>query len=675
MTEVKTPGEVFISKLTGIILSNIENEKFGVNDLVRESGMSLYRLGRKLHSVNKKTINQFIREVRLHRALEMLRTGDYTASEVAYKTGFSSPTYFTKRFHQYFGYPPGKVKIGNNFLKETHHEEQIMDKVGSTIPVKRKRIISVPGSMFLLFLAAATIITYNWIQKSINSDKIVSSDGSITIAVMPFLNQTNDSLWNIWQEGIQTNLITSLSNTEDLKVRQVETINGLIRSSGLTDYASITPSIARKISKRLEASTFVAGSINQADTLIRLNARLIKQGNEEVIKSYQIDGTDIIKQMDSLSNLIRNTLLISKLKTEVPISLQDSYLKLTESPEAYRYFILGNKSFYQNDFQSAIGWFSKAYETDSSLVGALGKLSLSYYNMGNYQEGKYWCLRSYEKEDLMPPYNRLWNKTIYSLFFETFNDRIYNLRQVAAYDDQNPMIYFNIGDCYYEMAEYKNAIPEFEKALGMFKKWKIKPYWGAFYYELGISYHKEKEYKKERRLYKKADRDFPEDPGLFDQHAWLALTLGDTLKAQKYIEKWTLVRKKELWSDAQIASYMAYVYDMAGMTDQTERSLRLALSLEPGNPVRMSSLAGFLIEKERNIQEGLDLVDKALEINPESYNSLHNKGWGLYKMGKYVESKEFLQKSWDLRMQTSIYNHKAFLHLEEAKKTVEKLTL
>ncbi len=145
--------------------------------------------------------------------------------------------------------------------------------------------------------------------------------------------------------------------------------------------------------------------------------------------------------------------------------------------------------------------------------------------------------------------------------------------------------------------------------------------------------------------------------------------MGDTIAANRHIKNWISVRKKESWSDARIASYLAYVYDMANMPDKTEESLRKALSLEPENPVRMSILASFLIDKNRNVEEGLYLVEKALGINPENYNFLHNKGWGLYKQGKYKEALEFLEKSWALR---PMYIHKIYLHLEEVKKVYNK---
>ena len=110
MTENLSTDQILIRKLTEIVLANLENENFGVKELANESGMSHYRLNRRLHSISNKTINQFISETRLQKALEMLQNEELTAAEVAYKVGFSSPAYFNTCFHEFFGYPPGKVK-------------------------------------------------------------------------------------------------------------------------------------------------------------------------------------------------------------------------------------------------------------------------------------------------------------------------------------------------------------------------------------------------------------------------------------------------------------------------------------------------------------------------------------------------------------------------------------
>ena len=110
MTEPLTTDQPFLRKLTDIVIANLPNENFGVNDLALESGYNHKVLNRNLRRLTGKSGSQFIREVRLQKALEMLQNETLTASEVAYKVGFTSPDYFNRRFHAFFGYPPGRIK-------------------------------------------------------------------------------------------------------------------------------------------------------------------------------------------------------------------------------------------------------------------------------------------------------------------------------------------------------------------------------------------------------------------------------------------------------------------------------------------------------------------------------------------------------------------------------------
>ena len=109
MTGSNSTGNDFLSKVTGIIEENISNERFGVSELAQETGMSRSNLLRKIQKVTKLSVSQFIRQVRLKKAMEILRQSSSTVSEVSYKVGFSSTSYFVKCFHDYYGYPPGEV--------------------------------------------------------------------------------------------------------------------------------------------------------------------------------------------------------------------------------------------------------------------------------------------------------------------------------------------------------------------------------------------------------------------------------------------------------------------------------------------------------------------------------------------------------------------------------------
>lgn len=260
----------------------------------------------------------------------------------------------------------------------------------------------------------------------------------------------------------------------------------------------------------------------------------------------------------------------------------------------------------------------------------------------------------------------------YAHLFGTPDEAIMACRQVLKFDDQWPLMYFQIGDYYNWLHQYDKAIAEHEKAFEIYNKWGSKPFWVINYTSLGIAYHNNGQFKKEKELYKKAEKDFHDDPALIYRQAILSLVDGNMVEANGYIEKYKSIRKDNLWSQAMISTMLAQIYSEAGILDKAEVYYRQALILEPNKESRMNSLAYFLIDKDCNTKEGLELADKALGLSPEDYNYLHTKGWGLYKQGKYQEARDVLQKSWDLRMKNAIYDYTANLHLEEAKKAVAR---
>ncbi len=112
----------FLSELRGIVVQNLSEDDFGVNDLAKEVRLSRSQLHRKLKYLTGKSTSCFIREIRLINASKLLRDNNNTVSEIAYKVGFSSPSYFNKCFHDYFGHSPG---VHKNFpeLKTTPNEK------------------------------------------------------------------------------------------------------------------------------------------------------------------------------------------------------------------------------------------------------------------------------------------------------------------------------------------------------------------------------------------------------------------------------------------------------------------------------------------------------------------------------------------------------------------------
>ena len=558
--------------------------------------------------------------------------------------------------------------------EEVKKEEKKEVKNEAAKSLKRKPLYA--SIILPVIIIIAAVLAFPKIFKQDTLEKLRSSGERISVAVMPFQNMTNDTTWNIWQEGIQDMLITTLSdNPEDLSIRQSESVKSVIQSKGITNYAALTPSIAGTISQKLNANIFIYGSIQKAGNKLRINAKLIDTKTEEVLKSLEIEGLNkeesIFDITDSLRKKVTDFLIISKLKKGLSSDIQPFTSSYANSPEAYRDFIYGNNAYEKYDMSTAIKFFLQALAIDTNFNFAALRLATAYYNNNVVEEGKKWCLRVYKKRANMPMQLKLWANRTYAIFYETPYEEIKYCRQLLEIDDQLPLIYYSIGNAYLEgLYQYDKAIPEYEKALEIYNKWGIKPSWVLDYIQLGRAYHKNGRYKKENEIYKKAERDFPNHFILLACQAILSLTEGDTIAANRYIEKFkTNVRENSL-SDKDITINLAWIYSEAGILNKAEEYYRQDFSLEPKNPIRLNNLAWFLIDKDRDINEGLELVNKALVLSPDNSDFLNTKGWGLYKQGKYREALEFLEKSDSLK---PLYNHMLFVNLEAAKKAVAGL--
>ncbi|MEQ1587660.1 MAG: nickel-binding protein [Cyclobacteriaceae bacterium] len=85
---------------------NINASGFKSKSLYTALGWSKSQVYRKLNSLAGMAPNQLIQEVRLRQSLQRIKRGDQTIAEVAYNSGFNSPTYFTKVFRKRFGISP-----------------------------------------------------------------------------------------------------------------------------------------------------------------------------------------------------------------------------------------------------------------------------------------------------------------------------------------------------------------------------------------------------------------------------------------------------------------------------------------------------------------------------------------------------------------------------------------
>ena len=204
MTDQPSTNHELLDRLTEAIENHLQNEQFGVPELAEAVGLSKSQLNRRLQMITNQSASQFIREYRLKKAHELLQSKAATPTEVSYKVGFGSPSYFSTCFKEFYGYSPGEV--------ESRKRENPIEKTG--IPRK-----SVGLLLAALIIIAASYVSYKELSKVEDPPEVEILDIDRSIAVIPFVNLSNRDEDLYLTDGVMNAIHQHLSRIGDLNLR------------------------------------------------------------------------------------------------------------------------------------------------------------------------------------------------------------------------------------------------------------------------------------------------------------------------------------------------------------------------------------------------------------------------------------------------------------------------
>ena len=216
--------------------------------------------------------------------MELLQLQAGTVAEIAYGVGFGSTTYFSKCFHDYYGYPPGDV---------------------------RKRYVSDPDA-------------------SEDPFPIENSENQIrSLAVLPFDNYTGDESQAFLVFGMHDTLISELGQ---LGIRVISKTSTLCYTG--------SDKTLKEIAAELNVDAIIEASVLGVDDTIRVQLKLIKAFPEEQqlwAQTFEVDMSNILKLYSQVIKNIANEIQI-KLSPEQ----QDQLGKSREvNPESYKAYLRG----------------------------------------------------------------------------------------------------------------------------------------------------------------------------------------------------------------------------------------------------------------------------------------------------------------------------------------------
>ena len=96
----------FLENLGQFIEKNIDSDNLSANLVAKELGMSHSVLYKKLKSITGLSLVEYMRDYRLKKAIQLLKTKQFSINEVCYQVGYSDRKYFSKLFKERFGNPP-----------------------------------------------------------------------------------------------------------------------------------------------------------------------------------------------------------------------------------------------------------------------------------------------------------------------------------------------------------------------------------------------------------------------------------------------------------------------------------------------------------------------------------------------------------------------------------------
>ena len=96
----------FYEQVYTLVMENFRNADFGVEDVAAAFGISRVHLNRKLKAENSPSPSDMIKTMRMELAAGMRKDGTHSISEVTQECGFSSASYFSSAFKEYYGVAP-----------------------------------------------------------------------------------------------------------------------------------------------------------------------------------------------------------------------------------------------------------------------------------------------------------------------------------------------------------------------------------------------------------------------------------------------------------------------------------------------------------------------------------------------------------------------------------------
>lgn len=469
---------------------------------------------------------------------------------------------------------PGSIFVSESVHNNISNKQGIASKF-----VKQETLKNVKEPVRIYEVMASDIQTTSFAAESIHP--VIKNISEKSIAVLPFVNMSNDPEQEYFNDGLTAEIIASLSKLKDMRI--------ISRTTSM-HYKNSVKDI-QTIGRELSVQYIMEGSVRKSQDNLRITAQLIDVGNDKHLWAETYKGmlADVFDIQEQVSREIVDALRIRLTPTEVVILTSRS----TENPEAFDYYLRARNFLYRrtkNTMLFAIQLFQKAIDLEPTYAAAhagLGETYATFYQQ--FERKEIWLEKAIESGLRALIYDSTSSVAYSALGLAYFNKGNIDEAQVATQKaielDRNDFAgYWILGRIYSTTDRSREAVDQFKKVI------EIYPDFYTAYYDLMVVYEKLGEKEKYDEL---TDKAFAALPGYISKHP----------------------------DDARSHMYYAVMLMLKGNKGDAKEEATKALELSPNDPVMFFNAACFYA-RYGEIEIALKMITNAVSIGFEHYEWL-----------------------------------------------------
>ncbi|MCM8821272.1 MAG: tetratricopeptide repeat protein [Candidatus Omnitrophica bacterium] len=394
-------------------------------------------------------------------------------------------------------------------------------------------------------------------------------------------------------------------------------------------------------------------------------------------------------QVETTRNTARS-IYIQGLLYEVDGDLDNALLQYTRSLEknpqnSFIYGKIGKILLREKKYAEAEKIFLKAISIDKEEPGNYLNLGLTYYYTKSYEKAISYIEKGLKIKEF-PSYRMILCDLYASIgkYEKAFESYAILIKEYPS----NFLLYYNAGLLLVKLNREKEAEQYFLNAI------KFQPVFFKSYLELGSLYEKQNRIEDAIQYYGRAMEISPEDPSGYERMIELYIKQGNWKEAENLLTK---AIKKNLQSsminqilgsisfenkkyfDAEIYYKRALmikeepslwfnlgiIYDRMGNKKEMEKCMRRVIELDKNHHLALNYLGYSFLLEDKNIDEALKMIQKAVKLDPDNGAYLDSLGWAYYKKGNYKMAEKFLNMAKEKETDPEIFEHLGYLYYKK----------